>query len=118
MQQIFDYLESLIIGQGREAGQKLQLYPWQKRFLRGAFGQPDDAALSLARGGGKTTFTVGIAAATVGNGPRVQEGLHRRTGRPKRSLLMRAAMSDARVQTDPAGNAKLAKGGQGRRTRC
>ena len=33
---------------------------------------------------------------------------------PRRSLLMRAAMSGARVQTDPAGNAKLAKGGQGR----
>ena len=38
--------------------------------------------------------------------------------RPRRSLLLRAAMSGARVQTDPAGNAKLAKGGQGRRTRC
>lgn len=38
--------------------------------------------------------------------------------RPRRSLLMRAAMSGARVTTDPAGNAKLAKGGQGRRTRC
>ena len=52
MRDLFDYLQSLIIGQGREAGQKLQLYPWQKRFLRGAFGQPDNAALSLARGGG------------------------------------------------------------------
>ena len=31
--------------------------------------------------------------------------------RPARSLLMRSAMSGARVQTDPAGNAKLAKGG-------
>lgn len=38
--------------------------------------------------------------------------------RPRRSLLMRAAMSGARVTTDPAGNAKLAKGGQGRRSRC
>lgn len=36
--------------------------------------------------------------------------------RPVRSLLMRSAMSDARVTTDPAGNSKLAKGGQGRRT--
>ncbi len=69
---LLDYLEALIIGQGREAGQRLQLYPWQRRFLRCAFGQPDDAALSLARGGGKTTFTAGIAAATVGEGPLVE----------------------------------------------
>ena len=68
MQELFDYMERLIIGQGREAGQKLKLYPWQRRFLRRAFGQPDDAALSLARGGGKTTFTAGIACATL-DGP-------------------------------------------------
>ena len=35
-----------------------------------------------------------------------------------RSLLLRSAMSGARVTTDPAGNSKLAKGGQGRRLRC
>ena len=68
MQELFDYMERLIIGQGREAGQNLKLYPWQRRFLRGAFGQADDAALSLARGGGKTTFTAGIACATL-DGP-------------------------------------------------
>ena len=68
MKDIFEYMEGLIIGQGREAGENLTLYPWQKRFLRGAFGQPDDAALSLARGGGKTTFTAGIACAAL-NGP-------------------------------------------------
>ena len=37
---------------------------------------------------------------------------------PVRSLLLRSAMSGARVATDPAGNSKLAKGGQGRRMRC
>ena len=68
MQELYDYMEGLIIGQGREAGQKMQLYPWQKRFLRGAFSQPDDAALTLARGGGKTTFVAGIACATL-DGP-------------------------------------------------
>lgn len=63
-----DYIESLTIGQGRHAGKPFNLLTWQRRFLRGAFGQPDDAALSLARGGGKTTFTAAIAAAAV-NGP-------------------------------------------------
>ncbi|MDE2812034.1 MAG: terminase large subunit [Gemmatimonadota bacterium] len=38
--------------------------------------------------------------------------------RPAKSLLLRAAVGGARVQTDPAGNAKLAKGGEGRRSRC
>jgi len=37
---------------------------------------------------------------------------------PVRSLLFRSAMSGERVATDPAGNSKLAKGGEGRRTRC
>ena len=37
---------------------------------------------------------------------------------PVRSLLLRSAMSGDRVTTDPAGNSKLAKGGQGRRLRC
>ena len=72
MKALFDHLERMTIGQGREAGQKLQLYPWQRRFIRGAFGQPDDAALSVARGAGKTTFVAGIAAATVGDGPLVE----------------------------------------------
>ena len=38
---------------------------------------------------------------------------------PLKSLLMRSAISEARVATDPAGNAKLAKQGEaGRRTRA
>ena len=65
------YIESLTLGQGRYAGTRFRLLSWQKRFLRGAFGQDDDAALSLARGGGKTTFTAAIAAAAV-NGPLVE----------------------------------------------
>ena len=35
--------------------------------------------------------------------------------RPSRSLLLRAALSEARVTCDPAGNAKLSKGAQGGR---
>ena len=38
--------------------------------------------------------------------------------RPATSLLMRSAMSGARVVGDPAGNWKLAKGGQGRKPRA
>ena len=68
---VADYCEGLIIGQGRRAGQKMVLYPWQKRFLRGAFGQDDDAALSTGRGSGKTTFMAAICCAAL-NGPLAQ----------------------------------------------
>ena len=46
------YIEGLTISQGRHAGQKFVLLPWERRYLRGAF-KPGvmDAALSLARGG-------------------------------------------------------------------
>ena len=67
------YISNLTIGQGRYAGEPFKLHGWQGRFLAGAFGQPDDAALSLARGGGKTTFVAAIAAGAVDvDGPLVE----------------------------------------------
>ena len=72
-QKIAAYIETLVIGQGRYAGQKFKLLPWQKRFLKGAFAQDEDAALSMGRGGGKTTFTAAIACSTVDvDGPLVE----------------------------------------------
>lgn len=70
-----EYVESLTLWQGRRAGETLELHPWQRRFLRGGFAQQADAALTLARGGGKTTLCAAIAAATVDvDGPLVQRG--------------------------------------------
>lgn len=70
---IADYIQGLTIGQGRYAGQPFKLLGWQRRFLRGAFNQPDDAALSMGRGGGKSTFTAAIACAAVDvGGPLVE----------------------------------------------
>ena len=71
---IGDYIRArLTIGQGRHAGSGFDLLPWQRRFLRGAFGQPGDAALSMGRGGGKSTFTAAIASAAVDvDGPLVE----------------------------------------------
>ena len=62
------YLETLRVTQGRLAGQPLTVLPWQKRFIHKAFGSPGDAALSVARGNGKTTLVAGLAAASV-DGP-------------------------------------------------
>ena len=71
--QIGAYIQGLTIGQGRRAGQSFKLHGWQRRFLSGAFGQPGDAALSMARGGGKTTFCAAIACAAVDvDGPLVE----------------------------------------------
>ena len=63
------YIRGLEIGQGRLAGQPFDLHPWQRKFLRGALADGvGSAALSLARGGGKTCLLAGLAAAFV-NGP-------------------------------------------------
>ena len=62
---IANYISGLTIGQGRRAGQSFKLHGWQRRFLSGAFGQPGDAALSMGRGNGKTTFAAAIACAAV-----------------------------------------------------
>lgn len=62
---IIEFIEGLEIAQGRHAGKKFKVLPWQRKFIRGAFSQDDDAALTIARGGGKTTLMAGIALATV-----------------------------------------------------
>lgn len=67
------YIESLVISQGRYAGERFKLLGWQRRLLRGAFGQPRDSAFSMGRGGGKTTLVAAIAAAAVDvDGPLVE----------------------------------------------
>lgn len=67
------YIGGLIIGQGRYAGEPFPLQTWQKKFIKGAFSQAGDAGISLARGGGKTTFIAGIACAAVDvDGPLVE----------------------------------------------
>ena len=59
------YIGGLVVGQGRRAGERFELLSWQRRFLAGAFGQDGNAALSMGRGGGKTTYTAAIACGAV-----------------------------------------------------
>ena len=67
------YIAALRIGQGRHAGQPFRLLGWQRKFLHGAFGQDGDGALTMGRGGGKTTFVAAIACAAVDvDGPLVE----------------------------------------------
>ena len=60
---VLDYLGGLTVTQGGMAGQPFPVFPWESRFVRGAF-RPDvvEAALSIGRGNGKTTLTAGLAA--------------------------------------------------------
>ena len=69
MKALFDHIEGLYITQGRLSGQAFVVLPWQRQFVRGAFAQDvQSAALSVARGNGKTALLSGIAAATL-DGP-------------------------------------------------
>ena len=59
------YIQGLTITQGQGRGEPFRLLPWERRFVKGAFSTSGDAALSIARGGGKTTLIAGIGAASV-----------------------------------------------------
>lgn len=67
--ELTEYLAALTVSQGRLAGRSLAVLPWQRRFIRGTFrADTQSAALSVARGNGKTALLSGIAAATL-DGP-------------------------------------------------
>ena len=69
MKALLAHLSALPVTQGRLAGQAFRVLPWQARFVRGAFAPgTQSAALSVARGNGKTTLLSGIACATL-DGP-------------------------------------------------
>ena len=69
MKGLIRYLSGLRVTQGRRAGEPFAVLPWQRRFVRHAFAPGvQSAALSVARGNGKTALLSGIAAATL-DGP-------------------------------------------------
>ena len=72
MQRLIEYLSGLEISQGEGAGERIRLFPWQRRFIRGAFTGNVDSALSISRGNGKTTLAAAIAAAFL-DGPLRQQ---------------------------------------------
>ena len=69
---LLDFISRLVVTQGRLAGQRFAVLSWQRRFVRGAFRDGvSSAALSVARGNGKTTLVAAIAVAAL-VGPLVQ----------------------------------------------
>ena len=63
---IATHISTLTITEGQGAGEPMTVLPWQTDFLQGAFA-PDvqSAALSIARGNGKTTLLAAIAHAAL-----------------------------------------------------
>ena len=61
---VIKFLEGLTLSQGRRDGEKLTLLPWQRQFLAGALAPGSyQAALTMGRGGGKTTFMAAVLCA-------------------------------------------------------
>ena len=68
-------IELLPVTQGRLIGSRLKVLPWQRRFLAGAFCGPAlTSALSIARGGGKTTLLSACAVMALLGPLRQQRG--------------------------------------------
>ena len=59
------WLGTLTLSGGDLDGQPFTVWPWERRFLMGTFGQPGNAALSIGRGNGKSGFVAALAAAVV-----------------------------------------------------
>ena len=89
-----DWIEGLTIGQGDRAGQPFELLPWERQFLAGAFAPDvDAAALSIARGNGKSALVAAIAAAAIA-GPLV--------ARRGSCLVVASSFQQARIIFDHA----------------
>ena len=72
---ITDHISQLPTAQGWNKGRPFHIFPWEKKFLAGVFGQEfsqGDAALTLARGAGKTSFIAAIGESTL-TGPLIEE---------------------------------------------
>lgn len=65
MKPLADHVGTLRLAGGGHDGELLEVLTWEARSLRGAFGQPGDAALSVARDNGKSALAAGVAAAMV-----------------------------------------------------
>ena len=59
------WLGGLTLLGGDLDGQRLTVWPWEARFIRGVWSGPGDGALSVARGNGKSGLVAGIGSAVV-----------------------------------------------------
>ena len=84
------YCGTLTLAGGDHDGEPLALLPWERRFIRGAFRASGDAALSVARGNGKTALVAALACAVADpDGP-----LH---GRRREVVAVASSFAQARL---------------------
>ena len=89
---IIEYLETLEVTQGRLAGDSLTVLPWQRRFIRGAWKRGvQNAALTIARGNGKSTLCAGIGSCSIDGALAVPRG---------ETLIVAASFEQARIIFD------------------
>ena len=62
---ISEYMSGLMLAGGDHDGQSFTVLPWEARFVRGAFRELADSALSVGRGNGKSALVAGLACAVV-----------------------------------------------------
>ena len=84
------HLEGLTLAGGDRDGEPFVVLPWERRLLRGVFSRDGNAALSVARGNGKSALVAGIATAVVApDGPL--------TGRRREVVVAAASFEQARI---------------------
>ncbi len=72
MKKLIDYIGHLPLTQGQGAGGKFPVFPWERRFLTGAFRPAvQEAALSVGRGNGKSSLCAAVGVACL-DGPLVR----------------------------------------------
>ena len=87
---ISDYIGGLTLAGGDRDGERFTVLPWERRFLSGAFRQPGDAGLTVARGNGKSALLAAVASAVVDPaGPL--------TGRRREVVVSAASFEQGRV---------------------
>ena len=59
MKPLADHVGTLRLAGGGHDGELLEVLTWEARSLRGAFGQPGDAALIVARDNDKSALAAG-----------------------------------------------------------
>ena len=94
---LIDYMSELELTGGDHDGSRLQLLPWERRFIRGVWGRGKGGAagLSLGRGNGKSMLVAALAAALVDPaGP-----LHRRRAEV---LVTASSFNQARIVFEDA----------------
>ena len=62
---LIKWMGGLVLSGGDLDGETMVVWPWQRRFVRGAFASERDAGLSVARGNGKSGLVAAIASAVV-----------------------------------------------------